>query len=96
MSGVAQYDIPILDVVKPFIAFSAKPKRSDDDQVEETKPKGKKGKGKKKADESAAPETPRYVLVIHRIATVQCSEEPYLIFNAVGFVNFFSVSEAIH
>lgn len=88
MSGVTQYDIPVLDAVRPFIVVAAKPKRSDDDQVEESKPKGKKGKGKKKADGSAAPEPPRYVLVIHRIATVQHAGEPYLIFNAVGFADF--------
>lgn len=76
MSGVAQYDIPVLDAVRLFIAVAAKPKRNEEVQVEESKPKGKK-----KADESAAPEPPRYVLVIHRIATVQHAGEPYLIFN---------------
>ena len=73
MSGVAQYDIPVLDAVRPF---AAKPERNEEVQVEESKPKAKK-----KADESAAPEPPRYVLVIHRIATVQHAGEPYLIFN---------------
>ena len=44
MSGVAQYAIPVLDAVRPFIAVAAKPKRNEDVQVEESKPKGKKGK----------------------------------------------------
>lgn len=46
-SGTVQYEIPILDAVRPFIAVAPKPKRGDEDDEDEAQSKGKR-KGKRR------------------------------------------------
>ncbi|KAF8630455.1 hypothetical protein AX15_002907 [Amanita polypyramis BW_CC] len=74
MSGTVQYEVPILETVRPFIVVSAKSKRGGDDDEDElqSSPKGIKGKqavvGEEKEKETlteiteeddSAPKTPQ-------------------------------------
>ncbi|KAK2463593.1 hypothetical protein APHAL10511_004344 [Amanita phalloides] len=91
MSGAIQFELGILDAVRPFVVVAVKPKRggdNDDDELRSNS-KGKKRKGNKNpATEEFV--QPRYALVIHRIASIQHAGQIHLFFNAVGATALFT------